>query len=371
MTNIESLPDDVISEILVRIPAQDLFDSTRLVCRKWYNIINTRNFAYSHLQLSIPKILAVDIRTFMTMQNGQIETSKLSYELGRCTILSSCNGLILLGFDRNSNSLGQYIITNPVTKQQFALPKFVSREPMKYDYHALAYVASPNSLALAYVASSRVYKVVCVSGLECAIMTVGVDTDWGRHVSTQHLTVEAKELLKWYLLKTRGFLHWVNNQISEYVLTMNVESETIMQIPGPCLRNKDYSLKYRYLVMGSYLSLLIGRGQFSWEWELWKMKPETGEWTKMPRIVLEHQEVLERLSFKFKGHGFPSTFLIPVCWSNSGEVLFFYVCSRVHYVKNWIFLAYNIRTREFDLWYPQDSSPTLFLDHRSSLVWLD
>ncbi|KAL3626488.1 hypothetical protein CASFOL_030037 [Castilleja foliolosa] len=362
MTNIESLSDDIIFEILVRIPAQDLYDSTRLVCRKWYNIINTRTFAHSHLQLSTPRLLVVDLysrlRTFMTTKNGPIETSKLSYALA-CKVLSSCNGLIL-GFDRNPNSLGQYIITNPVTKQQFALPKFVSHKPMKID-----------SLALAYVASSRAYKVICVSGLECAIMTVGVDTDWGRHANTQHLTLKAKELLERILLKTPGFLHWVNNDISEYVLTMNIESETIMQIPGPCLRNEGKSLSYRYLVMGNYLSLLIGRGKVLWEWEVWKMKPETREWTKMPNIVLEPQEVLKHLSFKFKGLGSLSTFLIPRCWSNCGEVLFFYLRLRVCLISTVIFVAYNIRTRELDSWYPQNSFSTLFLDHKSSLVWLD
>ncbi|KAL3617753.1 hypothetical protein CASFOL_038074 [Castilleja foliolosa] len=374
MTSIESLPDDLISEILVRVPAQDNYDSTRLVCRKWYNIINTRDFAHSNLQLSTSGLLDVNLYTrrqiLMTMQKGRLEPSKLSYGLGG-TVLSSCNGLVL-GYDLNSRPKGPYIIANPVTKQQLALPKLLSETPTN-GYILTKY----NDVALVYAPSSRTYKVVCVSldrDLECAIMTAGVDMDWGRRViSTQHLPRKAKKLLKRSPLTTRGFVHWTNIYTPEYVLTMNAESETITQIPGPCLRDDDESLWYRYLPMGSCLSLLIGRGEISWEWELWKMKPETGEWTKMPSIVLEPQKVLKHLAFKFKRQCSSSPLLKPIGWSNSysGEVLFFGVCSHSRQLNTSIYVAYNIRTREFDSVFLKDSMFTLFLEYKSSLVWLD
>ncbi|KAL3615641.1 hypothetical protein CASFOL_041302 [Castilleja foliolosa] len=372
-TNIESLPDELIFEILARVPAQDLYDYTTLVCRKWYNMINTRNFAHFHLQRSTPghlDSLHSCKQTLMTMQKGQIETSNLNCGWFRGTVLSSCNGLIL-GINRNKNSKeGPYVTVNPVTKQHFALPQFHSGQLMFRNYY----------FSLSYAASSGAYKVVSVpysdkkySGLVCVIMTVGVDTDFVRRVSTQHLSLKATELLNGLQLTTQGFVHWVRHDISEYVLTMNVESEIITQIPGPCLRDYGKRLLWcRYLPMGSYLSLLINYGEYLWE--VWKMKPETGEWTNMPSIVLESQKVINHLSSKFKRIGSSSPFLKPLLqplgWSNSREVLFLSVFSGSRHVDNGFLFAYNIRTRELDL-YPQDVISNLYLDYRSSLVWLD
>ncbi|KAL3615692.1 hypothetical protein CASFOL_041353 [Castilleja foliolosa] len=355
-TNIESLPDDVLFEILLRVPAQHLYDSSRLVCHKWFNMIKTRKFAHSHFQRSTPGLLAVDLlkieHTFMTMQNGRIEMSKWSY--GNSHIVeSSCNGLVL-EVDLN---LKRYI-TNHVTKQRFALPTLLSEN----------HVMASQWFALAYVASSTSYKVVGVSypdvldcDLVCAIMTVGVDKDWRRRVSTQHLSLKAKTLFRGSPLITPGFVHWARKDYFECVLTMNVVSETITQIPGPCLRDDGKSVWCRYLPMGNYLSMFIGRSEFSWE--VWKMKPETGEWTKMPSIELEPQKVPKYLFIEFEKRRFLEHMLVPIGWSNSHEVLFFNVC--LHTV------AYNVRTREIDSCKLLDTMLNLFLEHRRSLVWLD
>ncbi|KAL3615623.1 hypothetical protein CASFOL_041284 [Castilleja foliolosa] len=354
-TTIESLSDDVLFEILLRVPAQHLYDSSRLVCRKWYNTINTRSFAHSHFQRSTPALLAVDLcsneQAFMTMQNGRIEISKWSYVVGRL-VWSSCNGLVL-----ESNLNSKPYILNHVTKQHLALPPLPSEDVMASKMFALAYVAPSNS-----------YKVIGVSysdelecDLVCAIMTVGVDTDWRRRVSTQHLSFKAKTSFRLSPLTTRGFVHWARNDRTEFVVTMNVESEIITEIPGPCLLDDGKSLWCRYLPMGSYLSLFIGRGEFSWE--VWKMKPETGEWTKMPSIDLEPLKVPKYLSFEFNRHCFTGPMLEPVGWSNSQEVLFFRVCVQT--------VGYNVRTREIDSCKLLDTPVNLFLEHKRSLLWLD
>ncbi|KAL3629692.1 hypothetical protein CASFOL_026914 [Castilleja foliolosa] len=357
-TNMESLSDDVLFEILLRVPAQDLYDSSRLVCRKWYNMINTRNFAHSHFQRSTLGLLAVDVlsckQSCMTMQNGQIEMSKWIYGDSRL-VKSSCNGLVL-----EVDFKSKPYITNHVTKQHFALPPLpplLSKKVMASKWFALAYVVSSGS-----------YKVVGVSypdeldcDLVCAIMTVGIDIDWRRRVSTQHLSQKAKTLFRRSPLITRGFVHWARNDYFECVLTMNVESETITQIPSPCLRDDGKSLWCRYLPMGNYLSLFIGRGEFSWE--VWKMKPDTGEWTKLPSIDLEPEKVPKYLFIEFEKHRFLEHMLEPIGWSNSLEVLFFRLY--LHAV------AYNVRTREIDSCKLFDTMLNLFLEHRRSLVWLD
>lgn len=48
------------------------------------------------------------------------------------------------------------------------------------------------------------------------------------------------------------------------------------------------TLYYYYMSTEKYISLLIGRGHFSWE--IWEISPKIGEWRKLPhKIELEVQ----------------------------------------------------------------------------------
>ncbi|KAK6142931.1 hypothetical protein DH2020_023279 [Rehmannia glutinosa] len=278
-TSIDSLPDDIVFDILVRIPAQDIYNSTRLVCRKWYQMIYAHNFIHAHLQYSTCGLVIQNWRdrtshpTFVAMRQGRIEISKLAYNKLHYepyhTVWSSCNGLLL----------GSYHISNPATKRSIALPTYFGR------------TIPGCSCAIAYAATSMEYKLVytcyfrngnSVSERSCAILTVGVlDKSW-RCVRTEHLSLAAK---KQFHVKpsmvTDGFVHWALT--NTYVLTLNVETEIITQTRVPSCH--DEKLEHYYLSMGSYLSLLIACSEFSWE--VWEMKPETGEWTKMPKINLK------------------------------------------------------------------------------------
>ncbi|GFP94981.1 F-box protein at5g49610 [Phtheirospermum japonicum] len=367
-TNIESLPDEIIFDILVRVPAQDIYDATRLVCRKWYKIIHTRDFIRAHLQQSTCGLLAQYLAfkkpqlTFIATGKGQIEISKLNHQFRRA--VSSCNGLVLEPHDNHRD----LHITNPATKQHFALPPFLA-DVVPYWY------------AIAYAATSMEYKVVrpffhsdvilgsrkFESQDDCvAILTAGVDKDWTRCVNTQHLSDAAKELLGQCTLTTEGFVHWTRVNYSD-IFTLNVETEVITQSRVPSLQHDDKRLRYYYLAMGSYLSLLIAHSY--WSWEVWEMRPETGEWTHMPNIDVEPQKVLRHLSFKLNPYVASSCWLVPVGWSNFREVLVFQVDVDIGTPQRF-HIAYNVRTQEIDS-IGLDFNISSFLVHRNSLVWLD
>ncbi|KAK6120563.1 hypothetical protein DH2020_045694 [Rehmannia glutinosa] len=294
-TNIDSLPDDILFDILLRIPAQDIYNSTRLVCRKWYHMIHAHNFINAHLHHSTCGLLIQNLRNitsypnFVAMRQGRIEISKLSYKSNH-RFLSSCNGLVLELDDLNRNAL---YITNPTTKQRSALPTFFADTTF-------------DRAVIAYAATSMKYKVVRTFYLTngntdqleqgyveiayAAILTVGVDKSW-RCVNIEHLSLAAKELLVNNLFTTEGFVHWAQNGnviVSkgepQYVLTLNVETEIITEISVPlCHDGKLSYYLYHYFSMGSYISLLISCNYFSFE--VWEMKPETGEWTKMRTLT--------------------------------------------------------------------------------------
>ncbi|KAL3615563.1 hypothetical protein CASFOL_041224 [Castilleja foliolosa] len=345
-TNIESLPDETIFDILVRVPAQNICNSTRFVCRKWYQIIRTREFIHSHLRQSTPPGLLIqkitpmsDEPIFVTTRKARIEIYNINYNFTH-SVLSSCNGLILECHDKSLN----LCITNPATKQHFTLPRFVSY-----------------SSTIAYAVGSMKYKLVCPfydeskSRDEIAILTVGICDGHSSSV------MDTRPFRAHPPLYTEGFVHWADRE-GLYVLTMNIETEIVTQFRIPECRFGDSSWYY-YLSTGSHLTTLIGRAKFVWE--VWEMKSETGEWTKTMIIDLES----EKLSFK------SGRMLIPVGWLNFGDVLVFKVYTRGAYpsiyIPDKLCIAYNVRTHEIIDSFCTPDGYNKFVDHRDSLVWLD
>ncbi|EYU29245.1 hypothetical protein MIMGU_mgv1a025344mg, partial [Erythranthe guttata] len=328
-TNIDSLFDELVLEILVHLRAEDIFDAAMVVCRKWYRMIHTHNFIYSHLQNSAPGLLIhygsiTNRPTFVSMDvEGRIEISKTVYKfIEYCW--SSCNGLTLLYSPMDYDGL---CISNTVTKQLIELPKY--RDTV-YNYTGIAYAPASMEYKVVIISDSHdMYGTAPAALLGCVIATVGVDKSW-RCVRIQHLSLESKELFKNVPLTTEGFLHWTSGEVgTTRMLTLNVETEVITEIRVPqrgCNNNgSGQELRY-YLSNGRSLTMLVSRSKFSWDvWEL--KKPEIGEWTKIFHIDLEGQKG------KFEHFAVPiidldpvPLTLQPVGWLNYYEGLVFQVC---------------------------------------------
>ncbi|XP_057775477.1 zinc finger BED domain-containing protein RICESLEEPER 2-like [Salvia miltiorrhiza] len=81
--NIESLPSELLSDILVRLPADHLYDRVRLVCRSWYHIIHSYDFVDTQIQHSTCGLLLCCREVWgghhpiliTATQGGRIETS--------------------------------------------------------------------------------------------------------------------------------------------------------------------------------------------------------------------------------------------------------------------------------------------------------
>ncbi|KAL3625062.1 hypothetical protein CASFOL_031730 [Castilleja foliolosa] len=364
-TNIESLPNETIFGILVRVPAQDICNAAILVCRKWYQTICTHEFVDAHHKQSTPGLFIQHIASkadgpiFVSIQLGQIKISNINYKFVH-NIESTCNGLILEHRDDGCNN--DLCITNPATKQHFSLP--------------LSFRSKPTySFTLAYAVASKEYKLVCPFSRksklrdDIAIFTVGVDNDWKRRVNIEHLSQVPRfgiRLLQGKPLCTEGFVHWATRRRlrvmgeSEYVLTLNIETEIVTQFPVPSFSHYVERPWYYYLSTGNHLTLLISRTNFSWE--VWEMKSETGEWRNAMIIDLKS----EILKFESKCN------LVPVGWLNFGEVLVFLVCTRKtdNSTPDTLCIAYNVRAREIIGSFFTSGSNS-FDTHRDSLVWLN
>ncbi|CAA0842123.1 Unknown protein [Striga hermonthica] len=273
-TDIESLPDELLFEVLMRIPRQQDIYEARLVCRIWYHIIHTRNFMSAYLHHSPYGLLfksKCSESLLVLPQRGRIgiEMTQLRYNR-RCLVFSSCNGLWL---EKNLQTKNDLYVTNPTTGQIVLLPPCVIH--VADANHAMA------DVDLGLISSEKASRSFCNPPLV-----------------------------------TEGFIHWKHPH-SHHLLTLNVETETITETPAPFPQLQDFPVHASrtdiYLSTGKYLSLLRPYGECSWQ--VWEMsRPETGEWRKKAHFSLEDNEE------RFKQLGFaPKEFLFPVGWVNQAS----------------------------------------------------
>ncbi|KAL3629232.1 hypothetical protein CASFOL_026454 [Castilleja foliolosa] len=359
LTDIESLPDELLFEVLVRLEAQDIYDSARLVCSKWYHMIHTHTFIYAHLQRSTYGLLFQstwgDDSFFITVgESGEVEISENRYSKLRYPVVSSCNGL-LLDFKRQIDyKYDDIYVSNPATRQIISLPHF---DDAKINYCLYG---------IAYAAASMEYKAVVLfcpgedKKTMLFILTIGVDNSW-RTVGSECKSLQTKEFFDAPLI-TEGFVHWYIRDTNE-VLTMDIETEIITETSGPIHRVVYGNQRKILLSTGIYLSLLIPCGKFSWE--VWEMKPKIDyRWRKVWDISLEAHKwslIQRNLNNQYEH-------LIPVGWLKYLEVLVFVVDNR-NYGD---FFVLNLLTQEIDIIgdFFADCCNYGIVVHKNSLVWL-
>lgn len=363
--NIDSLPDQLLFEILLLLPADFLFETARLVCRRWARIIHSRDFIETQTHHSSPYGLLLSAHSrspiYVTSTQGRIEISELSYKC-RTQIYASCNGLTieLLSKDKPNPGLR---VTNPATKQQFVVRQ----------HHEEDLFVHEHQYCIAYSAASMEYKVVVpfISSENrlqsqrqlrvVGILTVGKDESW-RELSVRHLSEEALWLFNQPPLTTEGFLHW---GIKRCCLTLNVETEifTYSEIPLPPQDFKHYYKCCYYLSSGKNLSALLSCRDNSWE--VWEMKSENGEWRKPSPRKIEFEAKEWDIDYPCDiDYPFGYEVIRPIGWVKYLELLAFSITP----MGGRTCIIYNLDTDEIntiDLSYYYNG-----VAHRNTLEWL-
>ncbi|XP_073126132.1 uncharacterized protein [Henckelia pumila] len=338
-----SLPQEIVFEILLRLPAQVIHDVMRRVYDEWKFVISTKAFIYNHLWNSTPGIIIMHKHMrfngiYVEMRRGRLEICKFDlmdfYLRG-----SSVNGLVLAAPKRKEGDKNALFIINPLTKQQEAVLWDINFE---------------SAITLALDEASMKYKAVrslCPKPPHCvSVLTIGVDNDW-RYLDMKHVSERGQQALLDYPFATRGYVHWMGNYS---VLTLNVETETIYEFPS-IKEFKEFS-PYAYLAMGRNLSCcyLPEQPESSGEYlmEVIEMNPETGEWTKLLSFDLKP------LSERFKS----SKSFEPFGVLGGGEVFLF------GYKK--LCVAYNVQTREIQLFELEKRAGNYYsVAHVNSMIW--
>ncbi|GER35812.1 F-box family protein, partial [Striga asiatica] len=322
--NIESLTEDLLFDILIRLTSRDIRNSARLVCRKWAHSTRSLDFTrLHHNRAAATGLLLQNTRVpkdliFISGSRGRVEKSRARYRSGP-HILGTSHGLVVVNtytytpLDFDPCTLR---IMNPGTSEYIELPPHFGREN------------SRNNTCLTYAAASMEYKVVQVcnklakgSGAllyECDILSVGSydDGDTWRHVRTDHLSREAKSLLSMGPpMSTEGFVHWVPYSGGSTVLTLDAETEVLTESPMPNLGHLGKK-KFFLVSGGKDLTLVVKLGRLSWD--VWEMNPETGVWRKAFSVDLEKEKW--RFEEKFV---YEDDLVVPVGWLNYPEGMVF------------------------------------------------
>ncbi|CAA0820231.1 Unknown protein [Striga hermonthica] len=364
LTNTESLSEDLLFNILIRLPAQDIHDSARLVCHRWAHLTRSRDFIRTHLRRARTGLL-IQNTTFLKDlifiscgPTGRVELSRSRHELG-LRILASSHGLVLVLSPSGPCTLR---IVNPGTTEYLDLPPFLGR---RYFRHGSC---------LSNVAATNEYKVVQAQfarGLrgevsyEYAVLTVGTDTSWRHMGKVDRLTRETNtSLLISNPLITEGFVHWVLYSGGSTIFTLDAKTEVMTESRVPVTLGR--LVESEYLVSGGKnLTLVVKKLGSFFSWDVWEMSPETQVWRKTIIVYLEEERLKGIIRDRdkkvvFDGNG---VWVTPVGWLNFPEVLVF-APGKGRYC-----ILYRVRTREIEsIDLPKDAASYNYKFHHSGLV---
>ncbi|KAM7486887.1 hypothetical protein LguiA_002896 [Lonicera macranthoides] len=196
--------------------------------------------------------------------------------------------------------------------------------------------------ALVYAASTRDYKVVHAYQVgyklhRCLILTLGIDNAWREIEKKEYFEMEGP-------ISVGKFVYWNSFGDDPIILVLDVETEGFHEIYPPKIRCGGI---FKYIPMGSSLSLMVSRPGFSVEaWVL--RKPKTGKWAKLPDIDIEGQRhIYERIVFPREywdlapvdrqKNKYPVIYAF--AWMKDGKVLIFRVAGSTR-----TYIVHNLKT---------------------------
>ncbi|CAL5322157.1 unnamed protein product [Camellia sinensis] len=323
---ITSLPEELIINILSRLPAQLLHESVRSVCMRWEYLVNDPFFIEAHLRQAKTGIFIEVISSpanfyFFETKGGEFSFSLTYYKHefpGR--MIASYDGIALF-IDLIDITI--LYVMNPVTMEKTRLPSL--DEPPNPLYY---------SSCIARGRSTRQYKVVhsyedLSREYHWVVLTIGIDNSW-RRISSEQTFMRGDMELDNFPVSVSGVIYWTDYDFEEedgivYFPAMDVDDETIRKVPIPPSGSIE---PCAYTKMGNYLSGFV-TAPLSLQFEIYVLKDWLrGEWDKVYEINIDAPRGLY--------------FYFPIGWLNDDEMLVLEGLT----MEGDIYMAYDVKKNE-------------------------
>ncbi|KAG8378371.1 hypothetical protein BUALT_Bualt08G0130500 [Buddleja alternifolia] len=316
-----NLPSEIIINILSRLPIRNIIIS-KCVCKPWLNLLETPEFAKSHLSKSVPGLvvyreMATGIFNILEFEESlELENHELHYnpvvELDRRAFSSlpygcigiqgSANGLLLLReFNTQPNAL---YVCNPITREYIELP---SPKWMACSYPTIVtYGFGVSKMSGEYkvvriyhecIRDPSTHALMSIPKSEYQIYTLGTGS-WRRIILGDCFEYNCRSSGVFL----NGNLHWLVADLkdSSLISCLNLETELFSSFCTPTLPERSRFLG-GIVVLGDCLCLCDNTSEN--EIVIWVMKEYGVEtsWTKefviskIPDFAGESHEVVSPL----------------------------------------------------------------------------
>ncbi|CAK7327605.1 unnamed protein product [Dovyalis caffra] len=307
------LPEELIQEILYKLPIKSLVQCTSL-CKSWNSLIKSRNFISKHLQRTISSTdhqslfllrlcskqreeqysLRFDDQDFN--EHMQLHFPFKSYE-SYFRIIGSCNGLICLAniFERITIS---FILWNPL------LQKYVNVKPRilgpVYSFIGFGYDSRANDYKLVRIVNFQKSKFLSKNAPEMELYSLN-EGSWRSITQRTPLRYDTDQRFSQAFLN--GVVHWIalradqHEGSSNVVLGFDMRDEIFLEIALPdSLANVTPSCLSLLVYKESSISVCQASFQSSVQFHIWVMK-EYGvvdSWTKLMLTIGAQGEGIPR-----------------------------------------------------------------------------
>ncbi|PKI77610.1 hypothetical protein CRG98_002012 [Punica granatum] len=324
-TTVATLSNDALTEILLRLPAENLVQ-LKSVCKRWHKLINSKDFAELHLRrwrfqggivfkTKRCKVKGKVNRAFHDLfgcfcfrSNKFSLLSHLSFEynggdlnvyrqnvpfedclraLDIFIILDSCNGLVLGGIAGIETRLS---ICNPVTRSYRLLPSPDVDCDMQEVYWTITHDLS-----------DKKYRILGLSDTDILILELHEDRDWQTTWKKLHISSNIRIFEDDYEIMARVFvngkIHFLVNYLQDgsderamaCMCSFDIKMEEVQDVVYfPELRPLKRRGKFQDVVFASNGMFYIAYNLSGKQLDLWVLRDvENPKWSRHREIQLE------------------------------------------------------------------------------------
>ncbi|XVF21085.1 hypothetical protein REPUB_Repub12eG0060300 [Reevesia pubescens] len=319
----ERLPQDVVFDILSRIPITTLVQS-KSVCRAWRSIIQGSLLANKHLSHMAENDPGIIFQSHWPVQNHYYFVDFAAYTQGKkilkkiyvstkhANLVGSCNGLLCF-----CNSSGIHIC-NPLTKNFIELPK-LSRDPGEVGTLGFGFSPATKEYKLVEIVHQRkrprVNHLAISFQSQVLVLTLG-DSRWRSLGMVPYRFIRQQSQVM-----VSGRLHWisqpVNYNMDNQLMSFDLTAEHFQEVPKPVCGSLDGRL-FELVVLQGHLCAAASNA--SGGLEIWVMKEYNMKesWIKEFNIGGYLPKELQHINARTR---FPRSFFQAVCSFRSGEIL--------------------------------------------------